>query len=634
MATLFGDDGGSIFAARKAMKKKPEEQQKPQETRQKRSKPKLMCIYQTNATVQTVNQSTNQANDIGNCAIGVFRSEDDYLFKIIDSKRKEIANIPINVETRWKYNNSKQCLTYDEKAGQLIINFPDESTTQIFSIFAVLTKAQQYNGIFPVKIEGSAQSSSCPIHFLSIDISKKSISPHEIKDNYIPPQESLQAQFANNNAPGSAGVYKLSANLFAFIQVLERTEEPIEEGEEVEETSEGEAEGEAEAEVTEAVGDEEEEIVYEEEVIYEEEPEIDSEKIINLQNEVRLRLNQLSLMIKSLKPNPIPMGKITVSNVTLLHDIRCAITAAKQKDQAIEKLQFQIDKFGDTLTQIKEKEEMKKMIEKIKDDITGFKEIEEESENFQQEKRKTIEKLNEQINSVQNQLLKNDEELLADEFENIKKIKIQMEQQLKKEAQLQRDNTDTLAVLREQVIELNKQNEELRSKNAQMPKEEEIEKEKTEMAAKLKEVVQQVAVGTLQLVQSNLQEEGNYNGATVKSAIQTILQRVNNTILGIKQEEEEQDEANEEDQADGENENEQNENNEGEDNEAEAEGEGENENNEDEGENNQGEGEDENGDGENEAGTEEDAGEGQAEEDGENAAGEEEETGQNEDPEE
>ncbi|OHT07960.1 hypothetical protein TRFO_05100 [Tritrichomonas foetus] len=252
---------------------------------------------------------------------------------------------------------------------------------------------------------------------------------------------------------------------------------------------------------------------------------------------------------------------------------------------------------------------------KISDEMLTLVEVADESESIQNKKREKIAELSKQIELHQKQLNMTDEQLLSEAYKEIEALKKKREELATKSQRQVEDGAAGTVFLQEQIAELTRENEELRVKNASLPTEEDLKREKEVIQAKLKEAVKDLRAGAIEMLQQNIDEENEYSGEIVKTAVNTILRRVSNKILGIEEPEEEPKQEEEEEEAEDPPapEAEQEAENQNEEQEDENEGEQDGENEEDDHEEG-GEGEEENGENEEENGEED---EGEAEEEGE-----------------
>ncbi|KAH0786586.1 hypothetical protein GPJ56_009488 [Histomonas meleagridis] len=523
MSTLFDDNEPvSFFAARKKVEL-TKQQQPPPPRHTKKHQKTIQIIYKCVVFMHSLDQNTKETTELGEFDLRATKNKDNISIIAVNSEtNKQLTSIPINREIYWEYCNDNKCITNAPQVGAIVIEFPNLLDSKIFTVIALHIKARQYGGLVPIKILGNDDETTRPIDIFTIDLSKTPAVVSDLKVNFMPPQNTTQSEFSSTKGPGSTAVILISEFVFGFIEV-KSIESPPEDDIQTEE-------------------------IVEEHIEEEETSDFDQieQTVAAIKSEADQRFDEIALMLHSIRPRSINFGKITVSNDKLLYEIQCAINAIEDKEEKLRNLQITINKFDDALTEKEEKFEINHLQQKIKEEITNeennIKKIDSEYETNLE----LIKELQQQKKQQEEMLINAEKKLIEEDKKRATKYKENLEKKINENKQKIEKIKLEKEEIEKKLFMMTKENKFLQKENNQQNNEQELEKLQIEIKEKLKQIVKQIAIGSLRIVNNNINKDGKFSGKMTKVAVQKALAIAANAVLGDDDEEEEEENEEEE----------------------------------------------------------------------------------------
>lgn len=272
------------------------------------------------------------------------------------------------------------------------------------------------------------------------------------------------------------------------------------------------------------------------------------QKVEDVHKQVRLQFDEMILMVKSLKPNPVPLGYATFSNQKLLADLNACVAASKEKDEIIKQKENQINSMGNTMTEKIERDELKKLVDQLT--------IEMRTETARastmpsdSQKQKQIKELKEKLKGFASELEEKKEKVRQQEEQNKLKRKKLIENDIDNYSNKIIEIKEETSILKEQLDSFKQENEKLRAEKGITVDESQLNEAQKEIKGQLRDTIQQMVKGTYSMLNENVDEDSDYSGTKVRMAVKNVLNAQAQKILSPDDEDEEEEEN--EDQANG-----------------------------------------------------------------------------------
>lgn len=265
------------------------------------------------------------------------------------------------------------------------------------------------------------------------------------------------------------------------------------------------------------------------------------QKVEDVHKQVRLQFDEMILMVKSLKPNPVPLGYATFSNQKLLADLNACVAASKEKDEIIKQKENQINSMGNTMTEKIERDELKKLVDQLT--------IEMRTETARastmpsdSQKQKQIKELKEKLKGFASELEEKKEKVRQQEEQNKLKRKKLIENDIDNYSNKIIEIKEETSILKEQLDSFKQENEKLRAEKGITVDESQLNEAQKEIKGQLRDTIQQMVKGTYSMLNENVDEDTDYSGTKVRMAVKNVLNAQAQKILSPDDEDEEEEE--------------------------------------------------------------------------------------------